>query len=184
MSIMKVAKTNRTCSASKRSDIVVKDRLQSRLETKVLSICQLYKDGMSLRAIAAIHRLSHEWVRQVLINHKIYDKFEHKQVKLGTKRLDKLGYIHVFVGIGEPGATKSGWMLEHRLVMAKHLGRPLQFWEIIHHRDRDKSNNNLSNLEITTSAEHATCLRCPYYEFYTRKTGLKKFIPDALDKLP
>lgn len=170
----------------RRSDILhpVKNRQQDRLENKILSICQLYKDGMSLRRIAAIHKLSHEWVRQILINHKIYEKYDYKQRQferyIGETKTDKQGYIHVFIGIGEPGATRVGWILEHRLVMAKHLGRPLQFWEIIHHKDRDKANNIIPNLEITTSAEHATCLKCPYYEFYVKTTGEKKFLTEHL----
>ena len=56
------------------------------------------------------------------------------------------------------------------------------FWEIIHHKDRNKSNNNLGNLEITTTTEHAMCLKCPYYEFYVAKTGNKFIKPEDLTK--
>lgn len=146
-------------------------KVQERLETKVLSICELYKDGSSLRKIAAIHRTSHETIRQILINHKILTEFQYKQRAIGDKNTDKQGYIHIFVGVGSLGATRSGWMLEHRLVMQEHIGRPLMFWEIIHHKDRDKANNKVGNLEITTSAEHSTCLRCPYYEYFKQKDG-------------
>lgn len=40
---------------------------------------------------------------------------------------------------------------EHRYVMSEHLGRPLERREIVHHRDHDRSNNTLSNLELMPS---------------------------------
>lgn len=42
----------------------------------------------------------------------------------------------------------------HRVVMEKHLGRPLENHEHVHHRDGDPSNNDISNLELTTNSEH------------------------------
>jgi hypothetical protein len=47
-----------------------------------------------------------------------------------------------------PMRNKKGYVLEHRLVMAKKLGRCLQPWEIPHHRDLDHSNNDPRNLEL------------------------------------
>lgn len=42
----------------------------------------------------------------------------------------------------------------HRLVMARHLGRPLSSDEVVHHRDGDKMNWSVENLEVMTSEEH------------------------------
>jgi FtsZ-binding cell division protein ZapB len=39
-------------------------------------------------------------------------------------------------------------ILEHRLVMAEHLGRPLEQHEVVHHIDGNNLNNKISNLQL------------------------------------
>jgi hypothetical protein len=51
------------------------------------------------------------------------------------------GYIEARVG--------GIWALEHRLIIAKELGRRLEHSEIIIHLDYDNSNNERSNLQLT-----------------------------------
>lgn len=43
----------------------------------------------------------------------------------------------------------------HRLVMERKLGRKLESWEIVHHRDDNTKNDHPDNLELTTRSEHA-----------------------------
>jgi hypothetical protein len=43
---------------------------------------------------------------------------------------------------------------EHRLVVEKHIGRKLLSYEIVHHMDGNKINNDIRNLVIVTRAEH------------------------------
>ena len=38
--------------------------------------------------------------------------------------------------------------------MQVHLGRKLSFNEVVHHKDNNKRNNDLSNLEVMTRSEH------------------------------
>ena len=45
-------------------------------------------------------------------------------------------------------------VLEHRHIMEQHLGRALMEDEEVHHKDKNRSNNSIDNLELMTKAEH------------------------------
>jgi hypothetical protein len=43
---------------------------------------------------------------------------------------------------------------EHRWIMEQHLGRQLESWEHVHHKDGNHLNNALENLEVLSNADH------------------------------
>jgi predicted RNA-binding Zn-ribbon protein involved in translation (DUF1610 family) len=61
------------------------------------------------------------------------------------------GYIVVHVPPNSPFfdmADSKGYCLEHRLVMATHIGRCLLAEEVVHHINGDKKDNHIGNLEL------------------------------------
>ena len=54
-----------------------------------------------------------------------------------------------------PMMTKSGYILEHRVVMAKSLGRPLTRGEKVHHINGDRLNNRPENLMVRDNKQHS-----------------------------
>ena len=71
----------------------------------------------------------------------------------GHKKLRNDGYVSVYVP-GHPGANREGYMMEHHLVMEKHLGRHLAPGEVVHHINKVKSDNRIENLQVMTASEH------------------------------
>lgn len=70
-------------------------------------------------------------------------------------RVDKaLGYMYS-IDKSSPYASKNGRVWQHHHVMCEHIGRPLRDDECVHHIDRNRANNDLSNLMLMTKSEHS-----------------------------
>ena len=69
------------------------------------------------------------------------------------KPIKKGEYVYALVP-NHPHATASGYVLMHRVVMENHIGRLLKPHELVYHKDEDKKNNDIANLEIVDVATH------------------------------
>ena len=71
----------------------------------------------------------------------------------GKKVKTKEGYILVYCP-EYPKAKNGKYVYEHRLKMANYLGRPLEEREHVHHKNGNKQDNRIENLELLTNSEH------------------------------
>lgn len=65
-----------------------------------------------------------------------------KMPLIGDKRTDSDGYVRIKVGKGRL------WKKEHRIVIEQYLGRKLESYETVHHKNGVKNDNRLENLEL------------------------------------
>lgn len=83
------------------------------------------------------------------------------------------GEYNYIICFQHPNAIpRNGYVLEHRFLKEKEIGRVLNSDEVVHHIDGNKKNNSLDNLVVMTQNEHARLhqylrgknmveLRCP-----------------------
>lgn len=122
-----------------------------------------YQSGMSMMDIANLLGITPSGVRKYFIKYGIprvsrTHRFETDASKnpnwRGGRRICSNGYISIYCP-DHPNASVRKTMYEHQLVMEAHIGRYLEKGEVVHHIDGDKSNNDISNLLLLSSSDHA-----------------------------
>lgn len=102
-------------------------------------------------------------------------KFHHKKGRQ-IRTIDPRGYVLIFHPT-HPHADCRGYIYEHRLIMEQHIGRYLTNREVVHHKNGNKTDNRIENLQLLTKEGHAslhsTKTHCIRGHKYTPKNTLK-----------
>lgn len=89
----------------------------------------------------------------------------------GGRVVDKNGYILLYCpdhpNVWKMGRKKSPYILEHRLIMERHLGRLLERNEVVHHINGVNDDNRIENLQLFQSnsehMRHELTGKCPQW---------------------
>lgn len=108
---------------------------------------------------------SDEVRKQIMESRKKSQRYREKHHLWKGGRYLKHGYVWILTdekyGSNGRGGHKK-YKLEHRVVMEKTLGRKLEKWEEVHHKNGIKTDNRIENLEVVPNIKHFGTVRCPH----------------------
>jgi len=128
---------------------------------KLQEMRAMYESGHSFKEVAEYFGLSWDLVNRLLRDCGVqprpagFQKGAAHHAWNGGVTVNSSGYMMERVYLDDPFFSMAQVKVEgasyapqHRLVMARHLGRPLEEHETVHHIDGNKLNNSLENLQL------------------------------------
>ena len=133
-----------------------KGRKTSDLTENIVALAmEGYGRGMTQSRIASDLGISQAGVSVVLKRNGVATRRgrgEHSSHWKGGRRIDCDGYVNVWMSENDPFSKLmrkgDSYVLEHRLVMARSLGRPLEKHESVHHINGDRTDNRIEILQL------------------------------------
>lgn len=132
-------------------------------EEEMFDIQARYHNEQTTTYIAKLYNTTTKNIREVLIDNGII--INKKSRKISAKRED--GYRLIRIYNNDPyfsmahkhigGDENGSYVMEHRLVMARHLKRPLEDYESVHHINGIKHQNNIENLQLRIGNHGSGC---------------------------
>lgn len=148
----------------------------------VLEACRLWDEGSSAHAICRRLQVSRRAVVRALESRgrKVVARYPRGSQSVRWKdnpRRVSRGYVwvHPTPGFESMATGSAGMVLEHRLVMAEAIGRPLTGSETVHHLNGDRRDNRLNNLQLRQGAHGPgvvmRCRRCGSFDIECDELG-------------
>lgn len=138
-------------------------------------IAQEYADGEQSTTLAKKYNCTYATIWNIAKRQGVKPKpfgggkkhAEHNRWK-GGRNITRRGYVETYVTDDDPMASMRPkghrYVREHRLVLARHLGRPLEKHETVHHINGDPLDNRIENLQLRRNAhgqgQMHRCLDC------------------------
>ena len=126
------------------------------MDCKSMNCVELYEAGLSVRKVADLKGIGREFVRQLLNQVGVKMRGRRGNYKRGGKPTNGYGYVTQTQKLGN--GKYYTWQ-EHRLVMEFYLGRALGPDEVVHHKNGDRTDNRIDNLELMTWTRHKSMKR-------------------------
>lgn len=101
---------------------------------------------------------------------------------LGGVKMHGNGYLMQYVGAEYTG-TNNKYMLQHRYVMEQALGRKLEKYEQVHHKNGIRTDNRIENLELLLACNHPAGHRTVLTEDISRLMTRISELENENDKL-
>jgi transposase-like protein len=161
------------------SDIEIRSAKPPMTVSEKLEAKRLYESGMTFKEVAeATGRHLNTLIR--VMNAEFPEVVRSDMVGPGSPHFrggivtDSQGYKQEWISAEDPffcmarkgrrAGAKHSYVPQHRVVMARKLGRPLLESETVHHKDGDKTNNAPENLQLRQGkhGKHVVmcCLDC------------------------
>lgn len=141
----------------KRNGVTLRTPNMLRTTDNVETIRQMCESGAGLRDIMKVLGTSTKTIKRVMqengieLKHQLGDKGEKSVGWKGGRNISPQGYVLVWVDPKDPMAVMAdvnNYVREHRLVMAREIGRPLKSHETVHHINGDRQDNRIENLQL------------------------------------
>lgn len=118
-------------------------------------IIKAYKIGHSTLDLGKQFNCSGSTICFILKRNKVKRRTYSEAGNKGARYIDPNGYVSITPKDCDKWLNNNSkhTMLEHRFVMARYLNRPLTRYETVHHKNGNRQDNRIQNLELWTKSQ-------------------------------